>query len=339
MPHRFGRPVANNQHLSSFLTEAGRLRPFVPPFRFSAFFSPEDTLLCACASEAALAHARSVERTTTWPRSSMHIAELTTGSGLVGLHLLLLESGSRLVGLDVDPTATEIAARNAKLLGLARRARFECTDLWSASTLSTLQETKPSLLICNPPYIPEPHGEQLEIEAGAGPDGTAHLMRTLEIADQIRPRAVALSWCSLSDPGKILRMAESAGYWLRSLFMVVIADGEYSGSVHDYLRSAPHSYLNESDETLETVAPDGSARFAFLLMAGDFSSNPPGVAGNQETARAVECICEQFASTGMDALMNPVAPIPVRTWILDRWDELRLRAALHGKSGDTGISA
>jgi hypothetical protein len=269
----------------------------------------------------------------------MHIAELTTGSGLVGLHLLLLESGSRLVGLDVDPTATEIAARNAKLLGLARRARFECTDLWSASTLSTLQETKPSLLICNPPYIPEPHGEQLEIEAGAGPDGTAHLMRTLEIADQIRPRAVALSWCSLSDPGKILRMAESAGYWLRSLFMVVIADGEYSGSVHDYLRSVPHSYLNESDETLETVAPDGSARFAFLLMAGDFSPNPPGVAGNQETARAVECICEQFASTGMDALMNPVAPIPVRTWILDRWDELRLRAALHGKSGDTGISA
>ena len=339
MPHRFGRPVANNQHLSSFLTEAGRLRPFVPPFRFSAFFSPEDTLLCACASEAALAHARSVERTTTWPRSPMHIAELTTGSGLVGLHLLLLESGSRLVGLDVDPTATEIAARNAKLLGLARRARFECTDLWSASTLSTLREARPSLLICNPPYIPEPHGQQLEIEAGAGPDGTAHLMRTLEIANQIRPRSVALSWCSLSDPGKVLRMAEAAGYWLRSLFMVVIADGEYSGSVHDYLRSIPHSYLNETDETLEAVAPDGSGRFAFLLMAGDFSSNPPAVAGKRETARAVERICEQFASTGMDALRNPVAPIPVRTWILDRWDELRLRAALHGNSGDTGISA
>ncbi|MGE5749801.1 MAG: hypothetical protein ACM31F_07565 [Gemmatimonas sp.] len=269
----------------------------------------------------------------------MHIAELTTGSGLVGLHLLLLESGSRLVGLDVDPTATEIAARNAKHLGLARRARFECADLWSASTLSTLQEARPSLLICNPPYIPEPHGEQLEIEAGAGPDGTAHLVRTLEIADQIRPRAVALSWCSLSDPGKILRMAESVGYRLRSLFMVVISDGEYSGSVHDYLRSVPHAYLNESDETVKAVAPDGSGRFAFLLMAGDFSSSPTDVTGNDDAARAVERICEQFTSTGISALTNPVAPIPVRTWILDRWDELRLRAALHGNSGDTGISA
>ncbi|HMA19383.1 MAG TPA: hypothetical protein VKO87_01200, partial [Gemmatimonadaceae bacterium] len=69
------------------------------------------------------------------------------------------------------------------------------------------------------------------------------------------------------------------------------------------------------------------------------SSNPPAVTGNGNAARAVERICERFASTGMDALMNPIAPIPVRTWILDRWDELRLRAALHGNSGDTGISA
>jgi hypothetical protein len=164
-------------------------------------------------------------------------------------------------------------------------------------------------------------------------------MRTLEIADQIRPRAVALSWCSLSDPGKILRMAESAGYWLRSLFMVVIADGEYSGSVHEYIRSLRHAYLNESDETMKAVAPDGSGRLALLLMAGDFSSNPPPVTRNGEIAQAVEGICEEFASAGIDALMNPVAPIPVRTWILDRWDELRLRAALHGNSGATGISA
>src|SRR5688572_1566854 len=54
MPHRFGRPVAADRSIPPFIDEAGRLRAFLPPFRFSSFFSPEDTLLCAIAAEAAL---------------------------------------------------------------------------------------------------------------------------------------------------------------------------------------------------------------------------------------------------------------------------------------------
>lgn len=308
----------------------------MPPFRFTAFFSPEDTLLCACASEAALAHARPQRRMSKWSRNSMCIVELTTGSGLVGLHLLLVESGSRLTGLDVDPAATEIAARNARLLGLAKRARFECADLWSESTAAALHEASPDLIICNPPYVPEPEQERLKIEAGAGPDGTAHLMRTIELAGELRPRALALSWCSLSNPAKVLRAAAAAGYELNSLFVVAIADGEYSGSVHDHLRSLPHSYINEQPETVNAVAPDGSGRFAYLLMAGDFSRRDPPDA---EAAGAVENICRRFASEGLTSLAGPAAPVPVRTWILDRWDELRLRAYLHGGGETKGVSA
>ena len=336
MAHRFGRPDTGSRVLPSFLDEAGRLRSFVPPFRFTAFFSPEDTLLCACASEAALVHARSQKRTSAWARNTMHIAELTTGSGLVGLHLLLVESESRLTGLDVDPTATEIAARNARLLGLAKRARFECADLWSESTAAALHEASPDLMICNPPYVPEPEQGKLKIEAGAGPDGTAHLMRTIELASEVRPRSLALSWCSLSDPAKVLRAAAVAGFSLNSLFVVAIADGEYSGSVHDYLRSLPHAYINEEPETVNAVAPDGSGRFAYLLMAGDFSRRDRPDA---EAAGAVESICKRFASEGLTSLADPAAPIPVRTWILDRWDELRLRAYLHGGGDNTGVSA
>lgn len=336
MPHRFGRPDTGSRVLTSFLDEAGRLHSFVPPFRFTAFFSPEDTLLCACASEAALVHARSQRRMSAWSRNTMRIAELTTGSGLVGLHLLLVESGSRLTGLDVDPTATDIAARNARLLGLAKRARFECADLWSDSTQSTLSDAAPDLIICNPPYVPEPEQEKLKIEAGAGPDGTAHLMRTIELAAELRPKALALSWCSISDPAKVLRAAAAAGYSLNSLLIVAIADGEYSGSVHDYLRSLPHAYINEQPETVDAVAPDGSGRFAYLLMAGDFSRrDQPDI----ESADAVENICRRFVHEGLTSLVNPRAPVPVRTWILDRWDELRLRAFLHGASETTGVSA
>src|SRR4051812_48332090 len=63
----------------SLLAEAWRLRPFVHPFTFSAFFSPEDTLLCVCAADAAR---RLV------PVGEPRITELTSGSGLVGFYLL-----------------------------------------------------------------------------------------------------------------------------------------------------------------------------------------------------------------------------------------------------------
>jgi methylase of polypeptide subunit release factors len=92
---------------------------------------------------------------------------LTTGSGLVGLHLLRLERGSTLTGIDIDCDAVETAERNARVLELSARARFECGDLWSAATKESIESVRPHLLICNPPYIPEPQGLPLELEAAA----------------------------------------------------------------------------------------------------------------------------------------------------------------------------
>lgn len=339
MPNRFGRPVNQAQPLTPFVNEAGRLRAFGPPFRFTSFFSPEDTLLCTSASEAALAHARTPGNTEGLAGKSLRVAELTTGSGLVGLHLLKIEKGSTLLGFDVDPVAVATARQNAEILGLGSRARFECTDLWSDAMPEALQRFQPQLLVCNPPYVPEPRSRKLELEAGAGEDGTAHLLRTLELADEVKPPAMALSWCSLSDPARIIRDAESIGYFLNSLFIVLIADGEYSGSVHDYLRELPHAYISDSAETRTTVAPDGSARFGYLLMAGDFSRASRAASARQGTAVSIERICNEFSENGMAALINPIAPVPVRAWLLDRWDELRLRAALHGEVSQLAAEA
>ena len=310
------------------MEEAGRLNAFVPPFRFSSFFSPEDTLLCAIASEAALAHARTIktsnDRGTPDP---LRIVELTTGSGLVGMHLLRLESGSTLLGLDVDPVAIDTASKNARVLGLAGRARFDCADLWCSRSAAILERHTPQLLICNPPYVPEPPRGKMAIEAGAGFDGTAHLVRAIELASKVEPRAIALSWCSLSNPGQIVREAQHAGYMLDSLFIVAIADGEYSGPAHEHLRALPRAYINESREVNHEVAPDGSSRFAYLLMSGNFSRH---ARIDTPSHHAVEDICSSFAEDGLGALKNAVAPVPVRSWILDRWDELRLRAMMHG---------
>lgn len=326
MPHNFGRPVGESTVLASFLDEANRLRAFVPPFRFTSFFSPEDTLLCTCAGEAALARARTLRSANGRSADPLRIAELTTGSGLVGLYLLRFESGSSLTGLDVDPLAVATARENAQTLGLSDRAHFDCADLWSDATATMLGRYEPHLLICNPPYVPEPPGRGLEREAGAGPDGTAHLIRALELAERLNPRALALSWCSLSDPVRVVQQAQTSGYALNSLFVVAIADGEYSGSVHDYLKSLPNAYINESDEVLACVAPDGAASFAYLLMAGDFSRTNT----KRDDASLVREICSDFASNGLSSLPRATASIPVRTWLLDRWDELRLRAFLHG---------
>ncbi len=87
MPYRFRYPGEGKTGIASLLGEAGRMRAFVPPFSFTSFFSPEDTLLCAIASEAALAHARSLHRYEGRSLDPLRIAELTTGSSLVGLHL------------------------------------------------------------------------------------------------------------------------------------------------------------------------------------------------------------------------------------------------------------
>jgi methylase of polypeptide subunit release factors len=331
VPSLFGRPAYHCQQLASFVDEASRLRAFVPPFQFTSFFSPEDTLLCMCAAETALAYARKPGNNGRLSRDALRVAELTTGSGLVGIHLLRIEHGSTLLAFDVDQVAVDTARSNARTLGLKSRSRFDCVDLWSDSTATTLAAYKPHLIVCNPPYVPEPENGKLEPEAGAGEDGTAHLMRTIELADQVRPRAMALSWCSLSDPGRIVREAEAAGYFLNSLFVVAIADGEYSRSVQRHLHGLPHAYINESEDVRRAVAPDGSACFGYLLISGEFSRFGGRVWRTSGSSAAVERICREFAAKGIDALVNPVAPVPVRTWILDRWDEMRLRASLYGE--------
>jgi hypothetical protein len=326
-----GRPYPASSILPSLLSEAGRLRPFLPPFRFTDFFSPEDTLLCVLAAEASLSHARSPGAHRMSGRHALVITELTSGSGLIGLYLLRLERNSTMLGLDMDPEALLVETANAELLGLSRRARFTRANLWSRNTENVLRREKPQLLVCNPPYIPEPPGENLPVEAGAGPRGTAHIMRTLDIARTLRPRALALSWCSLADPEHVVGEAEKSGYTLNSLFIAAVADGEYSGGVGSYLRGLDTAFLNDAPETLKVVAPDGSASFAYLLMAGEFSRADAGPRRRGfKASEQVRTICSRFARRGIITLASIESSLPVRCWLLDRWDELRLRAFLHG---------
>jgi len=45
---------------------------------------------------------------------------------------------------------------------------------------------------------------------------------------------------------------------------------------------------------------------------------------------ALERLLEDFVERGLVALDVPEMPCPVSSWLLDRWDEVALRAIVHG---------
>jgi hypothetical protein len=338
LPSTFQRPAPLAAELPSFALEAaGRLERFVPPFEFTSFFAPEDTLLCVIAAERAVGAGRGrIDRSPTGP--APYFVELTAGSGLVGLRLLDLVPDATLLGVDVDRAAPPVARQNAEVLGLGGRARFERMSVWDDACVARLGERPVDLLVCNPPYVPEPPGQRLAVEAGAGADGAAHLRRVAELAARWRPRAVALSWCSLGDPVGVAAAMEDAGYTLDALDAVVIADGEYSGSVQAYLESLPTAFLNSGAETRHALASDGAARFGYVLLAGVWgecglrtadcglrSAVPAGSA-----VPHVDALMRGFAAEGIGALAGASMPFEYHAWLLDRWDEIALRAMLHG---------
>ncbi len=327
----FTRPTPPRAALPLLSTEARRLTRYRPPFRFTSFFSPEDTLLCALLTESAAARVAGGLA----EQAPLKCVELTAGSGLVGFTVLDRWPRATLFGIDVDASARVVAVENAHRLGLGARARFEHLSLWSRDLPARLAAERPDLLVCNPPYIPEPPGERLALEAGSGADGAEHVRRTIELARDAGVPALVLSWCSLCDPVGVVRDAALAGYRLDELGVVAIADGEYSGSVYDYLTTLPTAFLNDWPETVRAVAPDGSARFTYLLLAGAFSRVGAAAAGEGERAAAgVAELMRRFATNGLAALRDPDVAVPVRCWMLDRWDELALRVELHGPLGD-----
>ena len=339
------RPAPPSDVLPLFSPEAeGRLERFLPPFQFTSFFSPEDTLLCVLAAERALQALSNTEThrpggrqpggtaSRSAPAAPLRIVELTAGSGLVGLRLLDLDPGARLLGVDVDPAAPPVAERNARALGVAERARFTQLSVLDPECETLLAGAPIDVLICNPPYIPEPPGMPLAVEAGSGADGAAHLRRVAELAGRLRPRTVALSWCSVGDPVGVTEAMERAGYRLDALYAVAIADGEYSGMVQPYLETLSTAFLDRAPATRRAMAADGAARFAYVLLAGVW------VVGDEvreasdagSAAAAVDGLMRGFAREGLGALREPAMPCEYRAWLLDRWDEIVLRAMLHG---------
>lgn len=334
------RPSAPATTLPMLGDAAPWLTRFVPPFTFGDFFAPEDTVLCALATRAAL------ERAGREGDATGRVVELACGSALVLAEQLLVDSRLRGWGAEVDSGAVRRARANVALLGVRDRTRLRRLGLFHRRLPGWLAAVDADVVACNPPYIPEPPGTSLALVAGAGADGARHPRRVLRVAAAAEVRRLLLSWCSVGDPVGVARAAARRGYRLTALWATVIADGEYSGAVHAYLRTLPTAFLSEAPATLLALAPDGAARFAYLLLAGEFVRDPDAStrAARLAGVRRVRGLVRAFARGGVEALERAHAReashgVPLRLFACDRWDELRLRARAHGCVRRAGCDA
>ena len=99
--------------------------------------------------------------------AALSILDLGAGGGCLLLALLTELPAATGLGVDVSAPALEIAARNARALGLAGRARFAGAD-WNQpedNRFGPIRELAPfDLVICNPPYVSDGELDGLEPE-------------------------------------------------------------------------------------------------------------------------------------------------------------------------------
>ena len=78
------------------------------------------------------------------------ILDMGTGSGAILLSLLKLLPQGRGLAVDISPEALAVAKENATRLGVADRAWFLQSDIWSRVPAKALFD----IVVSNPPYIP-----------------------------------------------------------------------------------------------------------------------------------------------------------------------------------------
>ena len=85
------------------------------------------------------------------PQAPLHFADLGTGTGCIGLTLLAESPHWQGLLLDLSPHAAEVAATNARLLGVDNRAAVLRGDMQHPP----LKAESLQLVVSNPPYIAE----------------------------------------------------------------------------------------------------------------------------------------------------------------------------------------
>ncbi|MGB9866300.1 MAG: peptide chain release factor N(5)-glutamine methyltransferase [Bacillota bacterium] len=121
------------------------------------------------------------------------VAEPCTGSGCIAVSLAKFLPSCQVVASDVSQEALEVAKRNAQRHAVLDRVELLWGDMLEPIVQRGLQR-QVVVVVCNPPYVPEPHLSQLpeevrlyepELALNGGPDGLRYYRTLASQAPQL----------------------------------------------------------------------------------------------------------------------------------------------------------
>ena len=153
------------------------------------------------------------------------ILDMCTGSGCILISLLLEREDAKGAGADISPEALAVAKKNAKDLGVEKRAEFVESDTFSAPYFykkGGKEGEKYDILISNPPYIATEEIETLMEEVrlhdprGAldGREDGLYFYRniTAEAGKYLRPGGWLLYEIGCTQGAAVSGMMKTAGF-------------------------------------------------------------------------------------------------------------------------------
>ena len=81
----------------------------------------------------------------------VHILDLGTGSGILGITLAAEHRAAKIVATDISSEALQVAKQNAQNIGVSDRIVFSAGDLFNA--LDGLEPKRFDFIVTNPPYL------------------------------------------------------------------------------------------------------------------------------------------------------------------------------------------
>jgi hypothetical protein len=222
------------------------------PLQLTSFKALHDTLMYAVLVEKMLAFIP--------PSLEVQIIDLGAGSSVPTIRALSKSAGHnrvRVVAVDIDGAAIEISKNNVTLAGAAARYTFVQDDM--LHFLSEWRFCEGDVLISNPPYMPIPAvlNDPFYLPVNGGPDGMKYLEPILTSPVR-KGTMIAIRWCSLTNPRRMIEMIES-DYEVLYLDAHVAPFGTYARLTEKYLEEQQRAGL-----AAYITDPDGTKRFTFV---------------------------------------------------------------------------